>query len=197
MEYNYPIKVEDEERDGPSQEGLYKAYLEQNGLIYTRLKDIGIESNPEMAGQYVINESELREAITKNPEAVVKLFTFTPDELEITNDPVFTDEDPRPRIGGFAVMMGYAMNDLTRTEDDLDRDGNLIKPGKGITKVLADNYAKIISGIDEKIERETRRIEMVRKRLEDKFTRLEVLLSSLNDQQKSLDSQLAQLSGNN
>ena len=194
----YPVTVEDEERDGPSQEGIYKAYLEQNGLVYTKLSDIGIASNPDMKGQYgVYEESKLKEALSKNPEAVIKLFTFTPDDTKIASSSKYTDEDPRPPIGGLAVMMGWAMSDLTRSVDDLDKDGNVVSSAKGITKVLAENYAKIISGIDDKIAREEKRIAMVKQRLEDKFSRLEVLLSSLNDQSTSLQSQLNQLSGNN
>ena len=94
------------------------------------------------------------------------------------------------------MQMGYAMSDMTRARDDLDRDGKLVKPGKGITKVLADNYSNIIKGIDEKIAREERRVEMVRKRLEDKFARLETLLSSLNDQSTKIKAQVDKLNGN-
>ncbi|MDL2259457.1 flagellar filament capping protein FliD [Deltaproteobacteria bacterium OttesenSCG-928-K17] len=196
-EAKLPVTVADEERDGPSQEGLYRAYLEENGLIYTRLSDIGIASDPSAQGQYIIEEAKLRECLTKNPEAVIKLFTFKPDDSVIPSYNRFSDEDPRPRIGGFSVMMGYAMSDLTRTQDDYDSNGNLVQRGKGITKVLAENYSNIISGIDTKIAREERRIAMVRQRLEDKFTRLEVLLSSLNDQSSSIQSQLNSLNNNN
>ncbi len=192
----YPIRVDNEEKDGPSQEGLYRAYLDRNGLVYTRLSDIGIASNPEQSGQYIIENSKLTEALTKNPEAVIKLFTFQPDDTEITKFQRFTDEDLRPRIGGFAVNMGFAMNDLTRNSDDYDKNGNLVEKAKGITVVLAENYANIISGIDVKIARETRRVEMVRTRLEEKFSRLETLLSTLNNQSTSIQAQVDKLNNN-
>jgi len=196
-EGKYPVKVEDEDRDGPSQEGLYQAYLEKHGLAYTRMSDLGIVSNPDQQGTYVIEESKLTEALTKNPEAVVKLFTFQPgDDENIYKDQPWKDENSRYTIGGFSMQMGYAMSDLTRAQDDIDsKTGEVIKPGKGITKVLAENYSNIIKGIDEKIIREERRVEMVRKRLEDKFTRLEVLLASLNDQSSSIGAQLEKLNG--
>lgn len=192
-----PDTVENEERDGPSKEGLYKAYMEKNGLVYTRLSDIGIASNPNAAGEYIIEESKLREALTKNPEAVIKLFTFQPAEGDFTGkEQKWSDEEPRPWIGGFNVQMRYAMSDMTRSKDDIDpKTGKVNKPGKGITKVLADNYSGIIKGIDEKIAREEKRVGMVQKRLEDKFSRLEVLLSKLNDQSTSIAAQVAKLSG--
>ena len=192
----YPLRVDDEERDGPSQEGIYQAYMEENGLIYNRLSDLGIASNPDQQGQYMVaEESKLVEALSKNPEAVIKLFTFTPADT-FPKDKPFDDEDARPRIGGFAVMLGYAMSDMTRSTDDIDsKTGEVIRPGKGITKVLAENYANIISGIDVKIERENRRIAMVRSRLEDKFARLETLLASLDNQSTKIEAQLKKLNG--
>lgn len=198
-EGRYPARVENEERDGPSQEGLYQAYLDKHGLVYTRLSDLGIVSDPDQQGNYVIEESKLTEALTKNPEAVVKLFTFQPSDGEgLYKDQPWQDEDARYTIGGFSAMMGYAMSDLTRTGDDIDpQTGVVIKPGKGITRVLAENYSNIIKGIDEKIAREERRVEMVRQRLEEKFSRLEVLLSSLNDQSSSIASQIESLSSGN
>ena len=174
-------------------QALYEDYLDDNGLIYTRLSDIGIASDPDQQGSYLVEESVLREALTKNPEAVIKLFTFKPDESMATIQK-YADEEARPAIAGFAVNMGYRMSDLTRSEDVIDSNtGDVITPAKGITKVLAANYTNIISGIDDKIAREEKRISMVRQRLEDKFSRLETLLASLNDQSSSLESQLSQL----
>lgn len=193
---SYPKTVEDEERDGPSQEGVYQAYLKDHGLIYTRLSDIGIASDPSNQGQYIIKESELTKALTKNPEAVIKLFTFQPDD-GIQKWEKYEDEDLRPRIGGFCVNMGYAMNDLTRSNDVIDEDtGDVKEPAKGITKVLAENYSDIISGIDKKITREEKRIGMVRTRLEEKFARLETLLASLENQSTKIKAQIDKLNGN-
>ena len=197
LQGRYPIKVDDEEKDGPSQEGIYKAYLEKHGLEYTRLIDIGIESDPENSGLYKVNTGELTKALSKNPEAVIKLFTFTPPEDGFPTDRPYVDEPARPRIGGFSVMMGYAMSDITRANDVInDKTGEVIKPAKGITKVLAENYTNIISGIDKKITREEKRIAMVRSRLESKFARLETLLAEMNTQSKRIEAQLDKLNNN-
>ena len=195
----YPKRKVDETTPGQSQEQLYEDFLERNGLLYTRLSDIGIISDPDLQGQYVIEESKLTEALSKNPEAVIKLFTFVPpNEENMSQIRPMADEEPRPRIGGFNIMMGYAMSDLTRTNDVIDpRTGNVITPAKGITKVLADNYQGIIKDIDDKINRETVRIQMVRNRLEEKFSRLETLLASLNDQSSNIAAQIAQLDNSN
>ncbi len=191
----YPVEVEDEERDGPSQKGIYKEYLDKHGLLYTSLHQIGIESDPNNKGLYTVKESTLTEALSKNPEAVIKLFTFTPhDDDGISLKPVYEDEDDRYRIGGFNIMMGYTMGDLTRSNDVIDSTtGEVTQSAKGIMKVLAQNYANIMSGIDEKIDRETRRRSMFRQRQEDKFARLETLLASLNDQSTKIQSQIDKL----
>lgn len=193
----YPKKKEDETVEGQSWESVYQKYLDDNGLIYTKLSEIGIESNTEGDngdGVYVVDEAALTEALQKNPDAVLKLFTFTPDDISKVQP--YEDEQPRPRLGGFAVMMGYAMSDLTRENDVIDsQTGDVIQPAKGIMKVLAANYTNIISGIDEKIAREETRIAMVRSRLEEKYARLETTLAELQAQSSSLESQLSQLSG--
>lgn len=193
----YPKTVEDEERDGPSQEGVFQAYLKDHGLTYTRLSDIGIASDPSNQGQYIIKESELTKALSKDPEAVIKLFTFDPGDSIPSKYEKYEDEDLRPRIGGFCVNMGYAMSDLTRSNDVIDEDtGEVKEPAKGITKVLAENYSNIISGIDKKITREEKRIGMVRTRLEEKFARLETLLASLENQSTKIKAQIDKLNGN-
>ena len=182
---------------------LYNEYLEANGLAYTRLSDIGIISNPELQGAYVIEESKLSECLSRNPDAVIKLFTFVNGETDFpVGNTVVThlDEAPRPRLQGFALQLGFRMSDLTRVNDVIDpATGQIVKPAKGITKVLAENYNNIISGsdgkggIDAKIARETKRIEQYQQRLEQKFSRLEAALAQLNGTSERVSSQLAQL----
>jgi flagellar capping protein FliD len=206
-----PVTVEDEDPDNPtSQTGLYNKYLKDNGLEYTRLSDIGIASDPSNQGLYIVENSKLTEVLTKNPEAVIKLFTFVPPDEPPFQDNTkldsklrgrvpapykpFDDENERPFIRGFAQGMAYAMSDLTRTGDVIDpKTGAVIKPAKGIMRVLSENYSNIISGIDEKIARETKRISMVEARLTEKFSRLETLLSQLQNQQTKNAAALAQL----
>ncbi|MDR2726046.1 MAG: flagellar filament capping protein FliD [Candidatus Adiutrix sp.] len=186
---------------------LYDQYLEDNGLIYTRLSDIGIRSDQSQGGVYVVEESKLIECLSRNPEAVIKLFTFTngDSDFPVGNTVlVHEDEADRPRLSGFAVQLGFRMSDLTRANDVIDpQTGNVYKSAKGITKVLAENYNTIISGsngnggIDAKIAREERRIEMYKARLEKKFSRLETALSQLNSLSERVASHMAQLNNNN
>ena len=195
---NGPINLPREE-----QKKLYEAFLEENGLIYTRLSDIGIAFDAKAStdyskntgkGAYVIESSKLNEALRKNPEAVLKLFTFKPDDTFPTKVK-YEDEQPRPIIsGGVLSKMFYSMSDLTRSSDVYDKNtGDMIQSAKGIMRVLSENYSNIISGIDEKISREEKRISLKQERLETKFSRLEMMLAQLNQQSTSLQAELDKL----
>jgi flagellar hook-associated protein 2 len=178
---------------------LYDQYLEDNGLLYTRLSDIGVRSDPNQEGIYVIEESRLMECLSKNPEAVLKLFTFTnTDGIGVfpggSTMVVHEDEEARPYLSGFAVSLGYRMSDLTRPNDVIDpMTGRIVKPARGIAKVLAENYTNIISGIDSKIAREQKRVDQYQQRMEQKFARLETALAQLNNLSERVSSQMAQL----
>jgi hypothetical protein len=186
-------------------QALYDKYLEDNGLIYTRLSDIGIRSDPQQGagegqgGFYVIDESRLMECLSQNPEAVIKLFTFTNGDRDFSpsQQSVYADENTRPILSGFAVQMGYRMSDLTRANDVIDSaTGTVIQSAKGVCKVLAENYTNIISGIDSKIARENKRLEQYESRLTQKFARLETALAQLNSTSTSLAAQLESLNNN-
>jgi flagellar capping protein FliD len=204
----YPDESSRNRLSEKEKQDLYEKYLEDNGLIYTRLSDIGIRSDPDNGGNYTIDESRLMECLSTNPEAVIKLFTFenAPNEFPVGTDNrevIHLDEEARPTLSGFAVQLGYRMHDLTRTNDVIDpTTGDVAKPAKGITTVLIENYNGIISGhdgkggIDAKIARETRRIQIYQTRMEQKFARLETALSLLNGASETLASQLASLNNN-
>jgi flagellar capping protein FliD len=206
IEAKFPDAGERAKLSRAEKQDLYDQYLEDNGLLYTRLSDIGIRSDQSQEGVYVIEESRLTECLSRNPEAVLKLFTFTngDNDFPIGNTVVaHLDEAARPRLSGFAVQLGFRMSDLTRANDVIDpQTGQVVKSAKGITKVLAENYKNIISGsdgkggIDAKIAREERRIEQYKNRLEQKFTRLEMALAQLNRSSDNLTSQLDQLNNN-
>jgi hypothetical protein len=198
MKARYPDESERARRSREESQELYDKYLEDNGLIYMRLSDIGIKFDPgeEGEGRYNIEESRLTECLTRNPEAVIKLFTFTNanSDFPLPTVVVHLDEEPRPILSGFAVQLGYRMSDLTRVNDVIEPGtGNIIKPAKGIAKVLAENYSNIISGIDSKIARENKRIDQYEQRLTLKFSRLETALAQLNSLSDRVASQMAQL----
>lgn len=184
------------------QQKLYDDYLDQNGLIYAKLSDIGIEYDAKATtdysesetGAYVVNSSKLNEALRKNPEAVIKLFTFRPDDSFPTTTK-YEDEDPRPNLyGGVCQKLYYSMGDLTRTSDVYDKQtGEIVQSAKGIMRVLSENYSNIISGIDDKIASEEKRIALKKTRMQESYARLETTLATLQNQSTQLESQLKSL----
>lgn len=79
---------------------------------------------------------------------------------------------------------------------DQVKDAIALKSKNGALMSLRDNYKKVMESIDVKIEREQRRISTWESRQKAIFANLETLLNSYSQQQKQLESQLAQLSGN-
>jgi flagellar hook-associated protein 2 len=167
-------------------------YYEDNGLIYTTMADIGITSDPDNQGLYKVEQSKLLSCIQQNPEAVIKLFTFSDEYVDIGPD----GKEVPVTIRGAALALGEEMTKLTSTTDVTNSSGDVIQKGKGIMVTLQDNYESIIANIDAKIAREERRIQAVRQRLTDRFNRLELSLQTLQDKQSQLESSLSSLSSN-
>lgn len=71
-----------------------------------------------------------------------------------------------------------------------------LKSQNGALMSLRDNYMTVMESIDAKIEREQRRIDTWYNRQKNIFANLETLLKQYEQQQKSLEGQLGQLSGN-
>jgi flagellar hook-associated protein 2 len=165
-------------------------YMEDNGLVYTSLSELGITSDPENQGLYKVEQSKLLECINADPEAVLKLFTFDGTYIDKTSD----GKDKQVEIKGFALSMGETMAKLTSDTDVYDTSGNMIQKGKGILVTLQENYESIIENINSKIAREEKRIEQVKQRLTDKFNRLETSLQGLEDQQSKLEASIQSLS---
>ncbi|MDR2368442.1 MAG: flagellar filament capping protein FliD [Deltaproteobacteria bacterium] len=164
-------------------------YFEDNGLVYTTLSDIGITSDPDNQGLYKVEESKLLTCIQQNPEAVIKLFTFSDEYVD-------TGSDGKPKtvtIRGAALALAEDMALLTSTTDITDDQGNVVQQGKGIMVTLQENYQAIVENINAKIAREERRIEQVKQRYTDRFNRLEVALQELQDKQTQLESSLSSL----
>jgi flagellar hook-associated protein 2 len=134
---------------------------------YTHLAQIGIQTDPDQNGRWIIENSVLNAALKNDIEAVARLFVGDPD-----HEPVGSS--------GIAEQIRIKMTELTDDET-------------GIANVLIDNYNGIIQQIDNKIAREEKRIALVRDRLEQKFARLEALLGELDGQSEYLESQLAKL----
>ncbi|MBN2420274.1 MAG: flagellar filament capping protein FliD [Deltaproteobacteria bacterium] len=135
---------------------------------YTRLSQIGIKTDPDQNGKWVIDNSALQSALNNDLDSVCNLFTRN----EITD------------VSGIAELVRDETDKLTKDYSDAN---------PGIVSVLVNNYNDIISNIDSKIEREERRLAMVENRLNTKFTQLEVLLGELQGQSDYLTAVLENL----
>ncbi len=131
---------------------------------YTMLAQIGISTDPDNQGMFEIDASALDSALTNNLSDVAALFI----------------QDADAGVDGVAELM--------RTETY-----NLAESSTGPMNVLIENYQGIIDGIDEKIEKEERRVELVEARLKTRYTNLEATLATLNAQQDQLESLIAEL----
>ena len=151
---------------------LYQAVpgLDGDADTYTHLSQIGIRTNPDLDGQWIVESSKLTAALTEDFMGVARLFIHDEDHT----DTLETGST------GVAHRLRLLMEELTDSET-------------GIGNVLIENYNGIISDIDNKIASEERRIALVRTRLEEKFSRLETLLGELEGQSDYIESQLEQL----
>jgi flagellar hook-associated protein 2 len=166
-------------------------YLDDHGLVYSSLSQIGITSDPDNQGLYKVEQSTLLECINADPEAVIRLFTYSDEYVDYKDA---NNKNVMVYIKGITLDMGEKMAALTSDQDIYDTAGNFVEKAKGILVTLQENYQGIIEDIDAKITREERRIEQVRARLTDKFNRLEVALQQLESQQSALESSIASLS---
>jgi flagellar capping protein FliD len=131
---------------------------------YVHLAQIGIHTDPDQNGIWVVEPSALKAALDNDLEAVARLFVV----------------DNEHGSQGVASRLLEKLEKLTDSET-------------GIANVLYKNYEGIIKNIDKKIEQEEKRIAMVRQRYEEKFARLEALLAQLEGQSTAVESQIANL----
>ena len=141
--------------------------LDRDTDVFTHLSQIGIKTDPDQDGMWVIENSVLDNALKNNLKGVALLFVG----------------DEEHGTGG---SLGVAEQFRTKMEELTDNE-------TGIGNVLIENYTQIIKDIDLKIAREERRIALVKDRLEERFARLETLLSQMNGQSTYLESQLSKL----
>jgi flagellar hook-associated protein 2 len=143
---------------------LYPQGLDSGVDTYVHLAQIGIKTDPDQDGKWVINQTLLNDALNNDLEGVARLFV----------------EDTDHGSTGVASRLVAKLAELTDSED-------------GMANVLIDNYNGIIKGIDDKIASEEKRITLHRQRLDEKFSRLEALMSQLNGELSYLETQLNRL----
>lgn len=145
---------------------------------YLSLADIGIITDPDADGTWVIRTSAkqvngvkigttLREALAADPDAVANLFIKNTDK----------------------GTTGVASRTFTEMQ-------NLTDSSNGTLNVLIKNYTSIVDNIDTKITSEEKRLEVYRQHQLARFARLETTLAMLDGQSKSMESAIAQLPGN-
>lgn len=97
----------------------------------------------------------------------------------------------------FKSEMTYTEVNISATDTESQiADKIALKSQNGALMVLRENYMSIMNNIDAKITREERRLETWEARQKQIFQNLETLLKQYSEQQKTLESQLKQLSGN-
>ncbi len=142
------------------------AGLKDGTDTYTTLAQIGIHTDPNNNGQWTIDTTTLTQALNTDPDAVANLF--------VQNDTKAST--------GVAKRMYDNMTQATDSKT-------------GILNVLISNYTDIITDIDTRIDSETKRIEQFRQHQLTLFANLETTLSTMNNESKSLSSEIAKLSG--
>ncbi len=133
---------------------------------YIHLAQIGIKTNPDNSGKWEIDTTLLSEALNSDLEGVQKLFT----KDEVNN------------ISGIYELLYQEMASINDSTD-------------GPMNILLTNYDGIIENIDDKIEKEEKRIALLKERLTEQFARLEKMLSELNGQQTYLETLIDKLPG--
>ncbi|MFH1061031.1 MAG: flagellar filament capping protein FliD [Pseudomonadota bacterium] len=135
---------------------------------FTHISQIGIHTDPDDDGRWVIDETMLRNALNSDADAVANLF--------VNNTTKGTQ--------GVAGRLNDEADALTDSKT-------------GALNVLIKNYTGIISNIDNKIDNEEKRLELYRQRQVERFARLEATLATLNGVSSQLESQIDQLPGIN
>ncbi len=137
---------------------------QDNNDGYTALSQIGIKTDPDQDGRWVIDSLTLRNALSDDTDAVANLFIHN------------TSKGTK----GVAKKMYDEMDTQTNAET-------------GILNVLIKNYTGIVENIDKKIAYEEKRLETYRKHQMERFARLETLLSKLDSQSKAIENQVKSL----
>ena len=135
---------------------------------YTHLSQIGIKTDPDQDGKWIIDSATLYDAISNDLEAVCNLFT----------------RNETSGVDGIVELIRDETDKLSEAYSAAD---------PGIVSILINRYEEIIDNIDDKIEREERRLALVENRLNIKFVQLEILLGQLQGQTDYLTSMLDNL----
>nr|WP_276531874.1 flagellar filament capping protein FliD [Brevibacillus invocatus] len=138
--------------------------------VYKNLRAIGIDidkADNGVSGKLAVDETKLRDALTKNPNEVQKLFFVD------SNDNDKLDENDKTISSGFVGLLYNKLFMLTDTATNTY--GNNSTP-KGIIPSRIKSLEKSFESFDDKIEDFNRRLEMKRRQLQTQFTAMEKLM---------------------
>jgi len=91
------------------------------------------------------------------------------------------------------IYTGEVNVKLGKIHELIDEVKDMTNPATGILKIIEKNYTGIIDNIDNKIEREKKRLTSKRRRLKNRFSRLDTTLGRYDRLQGMLRSQIAKL----
>jgi flagellar hook-associated protein 2 len=178
LDYIKEMTAYDEAEEGGNNGTMIGNYAFQ--IVKQRINDIlsspvpgltdgvGIKTDLDQNGKWIIDSATLNDAMSSDLEAVCNLFT----------------RNETSGVDGIAELIRDETDKLSEAYSAAD---------PGIVSVLINRYEEVIDNIDDKIEREERRLALVENRLNIKFTRLEVLLGQLQGQTDYLTSMLDNL----
>ncbi|MBF7081971.1 flagellar filament capping protein FliD [Desulfallas sp. Bu1-1] len=145
--------------------GVSGGYVKDGKTVYSdRLSAIGITTTADyMSGKLVIDENKLREAIEKDPQGILDLFTKNPDTKEYSE-------------------MGIAMRLYEDVNYGMER--LIDKAGNASDVKLVDNsfIGKEIKEIDERIDTWEDRLKQLEDRYYRQFTAMEKAIQQMNSQ---------------
>lgn len=160
------------------------------------LYDIGIETSPlwEDRGKLVINETKLREAISKQPDKVIQLFTR---ESQYSYETALDDSEKRKiryEESGIAQRLYDILQDNIRITRDKNGKKGILLEKAGISGDLSD----VNNTINNQIKEQEERLKILLDRLVDKennyykmFAQMERAIQQLNAQSSWLFQQFS------
>lgn len=161
------------------------ANMYSGSSIYKTLHDIGVQVDTTIdggkSGKLMIDETKLSNALTRNPQEVMKLF-FTD-----TNGNGRLDQSDVGAAAGVAATVYNKLDGATSSSTELY--GNISTP-KGLLPAMMTSIDRIMSDYDDKMESFTDRLEQRRRSLERQFSSLEVLLAQSQSQGNYMSQQL-------
>ncbi|RKP47251.1 flagellar cap protein FliD [Cohnella endophytica] len=156
------------------------------GSSIKQMTNIGLETGPYYEGGklYLKDENKLREALEKDPKAVMALFTSNPDPVSDPNNPGKKILPETENVGIFQRLYG---NFKTALDAMSERAGtNAYSTSLTDTLKTESVLGKGIKGLTDKINDQTARLTIIENRYYRQFGDMEKAMSKFSSQSTSL-----------